>query len=90
MALTIWKFPIPIQGSIPIEIPIGARFLSAQYQDGQGPMMWCEVDPDAKKEVREFYLIGTGHPIPEHARYLCTFQQGVFVWHLYDADEMPF
>lgn len=90
--LKIWKYPIPVQDDIQIEMPKGARVLTVQRQgdlpEFGGPCLWALVNPEAKKEIRQFRLAGTGHPI-DHAEkltYIGTFQMegGALVFHLFE------
>lgn len=87
MLLNIWKYPIPVQDEIQIEMPKGARVLTVQMQDEQ-PCVWALGNPVAEKEIRQFHMAGTGHPI-EHAEkltYIGTFQMknGTLVLHLFE------
>lgn len=82
---TIWKFAVPIDDELQIKLPSGAEVLCVQLQGGV-PTIWAIVNPRAKPELRTFYVCGTGNPIPERPmRYLGTFQQQPFVWHLFEA-----
>ena len=85
MRKTIWKFTFDISDSISVPMPKGADILSVEVQGGV-PCIWALVDPDAEKEARKFLLYGTGHPIDGMSadRYVATFQQGPFVWHLFE------
>jgi len=68
-----------------IEMPIGAKFLSIQSQDGK-PVMWFLVNAAMSKEFRRFRVIGTGQEfnIDQTDQYLGTFQIGGFVGHLFE------
>lgn len=68
-----------------IKMPFGARVLTVQMQDDQ-PCVWAEVDDDAMLVERRFVIVGTGTEKPRDAlRYLGTWQQSGFVFHLYEA-----
>ena len=71
--LTVWKYPIPIQDDIRIEMPRGAQMLTVQVQHGD-PCVWALVDPSLDPEPRRFRLAGTGHPITEAVRHVGSFQ----------------
>lgn len=63
----IWKFPISLETlsatSEPIvELPTGARVISAQAQ-GNDLCLWAIVDPTQEKRARQFSIYGTGHPV---------------------------
>lgn len=76
----VFKYPIGIRTTL--ELPIGAKFLDVQLQNDDAHM-WFEVDPDAKTEPRKFFIVGTGHEF-NGGKYLGTFQNGPFVWHVYE------
>ncbi len=84
---TIWKFNIPHQSLIEIEMPHGAQVLKAECQ-GESPCLWAIVDPALPVTRRRFLLFGTGHPMGEDIstlKFVDTFQQGPFVWHLFEV-----
>lgn len=81
----IYKYPIPIEDNITIELPEGARVLTVQIQKGK-PYIWAKVDPNAPKIKRYFKLFGTGHQISNTNKYIGTFQiyEGDLVFHLFE------
>ena len=83
---TIHKFPFSIFNHFGISLPKDAVILSAQMQDEQ-PCIWALVDTEQEIEKREFILFGTGHPIYhiDELKYVATFQQAEFVWHLFEV-----
>ena len=95
---TIWKFPVPVSDEFKLDLPRGARFLSAQVQGSDFAVRehlrvqaWFLLDPEAPKERRKFCVIGTGHEIhgePARPRlvHLSTFQidGGRLVFHLFE------
>lgn len=84
---TIWKFPLDITDRQKVEMPKFATLLSVQLQNGVA-CLWVEVDSEQPKERRTFAIYGTGNPIPNNpGEYVGTFQQGPFVWHLYEFNE---
>jgi hypothetical protein len=98
---TIWKYPFEVADRVTLRMPRGARVLSIQVQCGQ-PCLWVMVatnsasnrsqtlgDPRADLVEREFYVAGTGHPLPEKCgAYLGTFQLsgGALVFHVFEAN----
>jgi len=68
-----------------VEMPIGAKILSIQMQNNR-PYIWALVDTDVECEFRHFEIIGTGHNFPEadNFTYINTFQDGPFVWHIFE------
>ena len=78
---TIYKYPL----SEAVQMPKGAKILTAQDQGGQ-IFIWAEVDSHARTDkTREFLIIGTGQELPnlDNWQYVATVQQGIFVWHIY-------
>lgn len=83
---TIWKFPINVTDEQQINVPKGARFLTAQFQHGN-LCLWAQVDDSAFTERRTIRVIGTGHPIPDAAslQYIASVQTmgGNLVFHVF-------
>jgi len=84
--LTIWKYPLVIDDSQTLDLPVGARVLSVQFQR---EILWCWalVDPHASIRPRVICMYGTGHPVPVvHGRFIGTVQQfnGNLVWHVFE------
>lgn len=92
---TIFKYPFEIEDEFRLELPFGAKFLSAEIQQNGGglgqPTMWAEVESDNTTSPRYFAIRGTGHALDfgRPAFFLATFQQGPFVWHLFELDDGP-
>lgn len=83
----IWKFAIPfIYDVLSFEMPRGSQGLTVQVQRGI-PTLWALVDPNAPKTTHEFRIVGTGRMFdPSGMRYVGTFQDGNFVWHVYQLE----
>ena len=64
--MTIWKFPFGIREEFDIGMPEGAKILHVELQGGE-PHMWALVNPLSRREMRRFYVFGTGHTIHEKA-----------------------
>jgi len=87
----IYKYPFPIQveSDFVIHMPVGAKILTVQLQNGD-PYIWAIVDPAAEICARSFLLFGTGNPLPTDITalpYIGTFQlrSGSFVFHLFEG-----
>lgn len=85
--MKIWKFPLDITDLQFIEMPVGAKILTAQFQ-GNVLNVWAECEPDNLIEEVPIRIIGTGNPVfgdMTRWRYLTTVQQygGELVWHVY-------
>lgn len=92
---TIWKYTVcnasndnPNTGTI--EIPVGSKVIYAGFQL-RDLCIWVEVDLDVviaqTIELRTFHVYGTGHNIPGHATHIWSWQNGPFVFHLYEITE---
>lgn len=86
MKQTIWKYPPDVKDTQAISMPIGAQIITMQVQDGM-PNIWALVDPEAKTELRTFYIYGTGEPLDvTHQKYIGTFQYRTrLVFHVFEA-----
>lgn len=89
----IWKYELDVGAQV-VEMPDGARVLSAQVQGeglpgGTPATMWALVDPDRVPVPRRFVLIGTGHPVEGGLglQHIGTVQHmgGGIVLHLFEA-----
>lgn len=84
---TIWKFPLPIEDFVLLDMPKGAKVLTVQTQQ-ETVCLWAIVNPNNETEKRGFYIVGTGHPFPKHASdYVGTVQvrNGFLVFHVFEA-----
>jgi len=79
----VFKYEFEITDNLVIPMPIGAQILHADIQAGH-PCVWALVDPEHAREDRRFAVHGTGHPVFENEVHIATFQQGPFVWHLFE------
>ncbi len=89
MALTVYKYEVPLEDDFVLWLPTGAQLLSFQAQY-DNPCLWALVDPDARTEKRGFRLAGTGHKIdldPAALRFVgsAQFQGGALVFHLFEV-----
>lgn len=83
----IYKYPIEIKDINVVSMPYDAEVLTVQMQ-GNIPTIWAMVDPDSRPYIeRRFQIIGTGHPIPDDFKgeYITTFQESIFVWHIFEV-----
>lgn len=85
----IWKYPIEITDSQELSIPLGAKFISAISQ-GDQVVLYFLVDPgEAKSQVIELRILGTGHCYNDGYldgfRFLETIvtHGGMLVWHIF-------
>lgn len=85
---TIHKYAIPIEDSFSFSMPIGARILAFQTQNGR-PVLWALVDTENDTERRKFVIRGTGNPILSEAVdsdvHIGTIQKDGLVWHLFEV-----
>ena len=82
----IYKYPIPVEDLITINMPNGAKILTVQMQNSE-PCIWALVDIDEHKINKYFRLYGTGMEVPEGLKYIGTFQMlnGGLVFHLFEV-----
>lgn len=85
MTKRIYKYPVK-HGAFLVKMYKGAEILCVQMQNG-APQMWALVDIEAKEEEHGFVVFGTGsniHEYPPRTKYIGTFQDPPFVWHLFE------
>lgn len=85
MKAQIWKYPIPVTDHFEIEMPGAAQVISVQIQQGK-PFIWAIVGPNITPAPRKFRLVGTGNDfkLMPTDKFIGTFQDGPFVWHLFE------
>ena len=87
--MIIWKYPVCQSSEFSRMMPQGAKFLSVQLQH-EDVQMWFLVDPHEFMEPKAFRVISAGEHFGERAEgdltYLGTFQQGNFVYHLFEKN----
>jgi len=86
--MEIWKYEV-LPDIKSIEMPHGSKILHLNVQNGI-PCIWALVDPTNFSIKRNFYIVGTGHPIDrqnnENLLYLGTFllNNDSLVFHLFE------
>ena len=68
----IWKFRLDPNNS-PVDVPEGAKVLSAGVQGDDDIFIWAEVETTKPTEVRHFEVYGTGHTIADPVNTTRTF-----------------
>lgn len=87
--MRIFKYTLQVTGRQTVNLPVGARILSVQFQHGY-LTMWAAVNPDEKvTSARGIRIFGTGHEIDISedrisTTYITTVQQGPLVWHIFE------
>ena len=73
-----------------MELPKGTAILSCGLQNKENICVWAKVDPNQTEMVEvEFYIIGTGWPIPDDIdnglQYIGTvmISDGLYVYHVF-------
>jgi hypothetical protein len=87
VSLRIYKYPFPVNNTVVLDMPRGARILSVQAQR-ETPCIWALVDAnEVALERRRFRIFGTGHPVDSYiGAFLGTFQlaHGDLVFHVFE------
>lgn len=84
--ITIYKYKIQVVDDQTISIPLGAKLLTVQVQNGI-PCLWALVDTEQKHEDVFIEIVGTGNPVTgtDSREYISTFQLhgGRLVFHVF-------
>lgn len=83
----IYKYTVPNERGTAIELPVDSQVVHVGLQRGD-LMLWIEhgaVDANTRRAPRHFDVFGTGHEIPDDSRYVGTFFDGPFVFHVYET-----
>jgi hypothetical protein len=85
---TIWKFQVPVNDDIAVEMPKGAEILHIDAQEDV-PCIWAMVDPTNDLHTRRFRMYGTGHPmhVDEVETHVGSFMlyNGQLVFHVFEV-----
>jgi hypothetical protein len=83
----IFKYQLKVKDEQAILMPIGAKVISVQFQNGN-LCLWAIVNPSNATELRCFEVYGTGADFPSlgmaERKHLATVQEGPFVWHIFE------
>lgn len=83
--MTIWKYTLSEVGLQAISAPETREPLCVQVQNGV-PCIWFTVDPESDPSPLVIRIFGTGHELDWDSgglRYVGTYQQRIFVWHVF-------
>ena len=87
----VWKYALGGVGVVAardprraVMLPRGAEVVLVGKQGPQW-VIWFRVDPIAVEEQRAFQVVGTGQEVPPGASHCGSFQDGSFVWHVFEV-----
>ena len=83
----IWKFNLPLSGTVVHPMPEGAQPVAVAFQ-GDSLSLWAKVDPHEKTVKRCFHVILTGQLFSDsELRYIGTamLDDGAYVVHVFEA-----
>ncbi len=66
-----------------LQLPKGAELLTVQLQNGI-PTLWALVNPMTVTEERHICIVGTGWDVEDNMKYITTYMDGYFVWHVFE------
>lgn len=88
MSVRIYKYPLDFDTQV-IEMHSFRRIVHVDNQHNR-PAIWAEVDTDSPLEQVTFHVVATGSEVPSPGEYRWTvlFDEGKFVFHVYE-DSVP-
>jgi hypothetical protein len=84
---TIYKYPLMLAGVQHVVMPHGASLMSVQVQNNS-ICLWAYIETDNHPKTRRVLIVGTGHEVPPHLKFVGTVQHGAYVWHIFDGGEL--
>jgi hypothetical protein len=78
----VYKYPLNSQDCT-LKLPKGAEILTVKLH-GEFPSLWALVDPKAELEARHICIVGTGWDVEDNMKYITTYIDGYFVWHVFE------
>jgi len=86
MRRVIWKFPLSFDKPLVVDLIDSDPILAGL--DPQGvPCVWVEHADVEDKDLTvpcKIYVVGTGQPFDFDGYHVGSFQQGPFIWHVYE------
>ena len=82
----IWKFELQFTDMQILAMPVGAKILDVQMQNGN-LQLWALCDNEMQNENRKIAIYGTGNPVPSNSgEHIATFQMsdGNLVFHVFE------
>ena len=85
----VFRYPVPIKGdgTFKIKMPISAKVLCFNQQDGD-MSIWAKVKPDMPTEKRKFRICGSGNELEDGERFkyigTCFMNYNQLVFHLFE------
>ena len=79
---TIYKYTLDSKDCT-LHLPKGAEILTIQLQNGI-PTLWALVNPMTVTEERHICIVGTGWQVEDNMKYITTYMDGYFVWHVFE------
>lgn len=88
--MVIWKYVLELAAEQWVNVPKDAAVLSLGVQREE-IVVWVECDPTSEKELRKFYIAGTGSAPPDSdvGRFVGTVQIQSFVAHVFEGQSVP-
>jgi len=86
----MYRYEIPVDDQAHV-VTLTGEPLAFAATDTETVEFWAEHDDQAGRTDRAFRVVGTGHVIPDGARWVgtCPRHYGL-VWHLYEVPLPPF
>lgn len=84
MSKTVYKYPLAITDVTILSLTGQVLYFAEQH----GRLtIWAEHDQNVEPVLRQFQVVGTGHPVPDDGRFLgsTVTTGGHFVFHLYEV-----
>jgi len=79
---TIYKYPL-ISQDCTLKLPKDAEILTVKLQN-EMPTLWALVDSEVELEARHICIVGTGWVVEDNMKYITTYIDGYFVWHIFE------
>jgi hypothetical protein len=79
---TIYKYTLDSQDCT-LNLPKGAEILTIKLQNNI-PTLWALVNPMTVTEERHICIVGTGWQVEDNMKYITTYMDGYFVWHVFE------
>ena len=89
MERRVYKYELPVDDHVIVEMPTGAKILHVHEQH-EKVYLWALIDPtEVRTQKRAFRIAGTGHPIEYTDQFAFIgsvhLREGMFVFHVFEV-----
>ena len=79
----VYKYELSKNSEVKIRIHDNAKIIHIGLDPHHILCIWAEVDITMPMSEYTFFIVGTGHLVPEGVQHFASVMDGAFMWHVY-------